>query len=151
MLILPVTDIRLAACFVLVNQMDKNGMFCLQAWAIKTVLNSALSFFFCRDAGSRVGTTDGRGYLAETEPTHDGHAHEREEETNLQLWATLLLAPLLLKHNPEDVGGNMWPVSAIWKSHWANALTISIKDKAQDYIISLQLLYIHCTEVGWRK
>lgn len=32
-----------------------------------------------------MGATDGTGYLAETEPTHEGHAHEREEETNLQL------------------------------------------------------------------
>lgn len=44
MLILLVTDIWLAACFVLVNRIDKNGKFCLQAWAIKTVLDSALSF-----------------------------------------------------------------------------------------------------------
>lgn len=39
-----VTDIWLAACFVLVNRMDKNAMFCLQVWAIKTVLDFALSF-----------------------------------------------------------------------------------------------------------
>lgn len=44
MLILLIADIRLAACFVLVNRMDKDGMFFLQTWAIKTVLDSALSF-----------------------------------------------------------------------------------------------------------
>lgn len=60
-----------------------------------------------------MGATDGTGYPVETEPTRDGHAREWEEETNLQLRATPISAPLLLKHNPEDAGGNTWLLSAI--------------------------------------